>query len=126
VRSLDLLRSGNSGENFLYDARGIDAGEFVVESLKAVAEFFVINAEEMQGRCMQISDVDGILGNVVTEVVGCPESGAGFDSAPGHPDREAAGMMVPAGLGTVPLSLSGNASSEFTAPDNEGFVEQAA
>ena len=67
--------------------------------------------------------VDGarVLGGVVTEVVGGAVDVPAFDAAAGHPDGEAVGVVV----ATI-TALSEGCAAEFTSPDDEGGVEEAA
>src|SRR5262245_49476831 len=78
-----------------------------------------------QGR-VQVVDVDRILGDVVTVVIGVAEAHAGFDAAAGQPDGEAARVMVPAIVIRRQGSLAINRSAELSTPDHQGIVEQAA
>jgi hypothetical protein len=60
------------------------------------------------------------------EVVGFAEHAAGFDAGAGHPDREAAAVVVAAGDGGAKRALGVNGAAEFAAPDDQGVFEQAA
>jgi hypothetical protein len=75
---------------------------------------------------VEVVDVDGILGDVVAELVGARRRCAGLDAAAGHPDGEAAGMMIAAVVGRGELALGVVGAAEFAAPDHEGVVEHAA
>lgn len=67
-------------------------------------EFFVVNTHQMQQGCLEVVDVDRVFGNVVAEVVGFSIGNAGFATASGHPDGEAAGRVVAAIVGFGELS----------------------
>ena len=72
----------------------VDVGEAVVAALEAVGEAGVVEAEQMQGGGVQVVDVDGILDDVVAEVVRLAVDVAAFHARAGHPDAEAARVMV--------------------------------
>ena len=55
------------------------------------------------------------------EVVGAADGVAGFHAAAGHPHGEAGGVVVAA----IAFLAHGGAA-ELAAPDDEGFIEQAA
>ena len=86
----------------------------------------MIDAEKVQCGGVQILNVNGILGDVVAEVVGRSVGRSRLHSSAGHPDGETARMMVATCLGAVPFSLAGDATTEFAAPDYESVIEQAA
>jgi len=48
----------------------VDVGEAVMATLEAVGEALVVDADLVQHRRLQVVDVDGVLGDVVGEVVG--------------------------------------------------------
>jgi len=110
-------------QQFVDDACLLDAGESKVEALEAVGEALVIEAELSHHGGVQVAHVDGVLGDVVTEVVRLAVAHARLDAGAGHPDREAARVVVATAIGAVPLALSGDAATEFAAPDDEGVFE---
>src|SRR5438034_277146 len=113
-------------EDVLHHARLFHTRETEVEALMAVGEALVVDAEQVQHRCLQVVNVDGVLRDVVAEIVGRAVGDAGFHTAPGHPYGEAARMMVAPGFDGVPLALAGDTASEFASPDDERVVEKAA
>src|SRR5262245_18058773 len=70
--------------------RFLDAGEPLVQALVAVAEAAVVVAEQVQDGGVEVADVDGVLDDVVGEVVGLAVDGAALDAAAGQPHGEAA------------------------------------
>jgi hypothetical protein len=68
--------------------------EPIVAALEAIGEPEMIHAHEMQGGGIEIMDVDGILHDVVTEVVRLAEDVAFLHTCAGHPDAVAARMVV--------------------------------
>ena len=71
-------------------------GQAEIASLEFVRQFFMIDAQQMQHRGMQVMHVNRIVENVVAVVVGFSIGNARFDAAAGQPDRKAPGMVVPA------------------------------
>ena len=56
----------------------------------------VIDAQQMQCRCVQDVTVARILDGLVPELIGCPLTDSAFDTAAGKPSRERAGVVVSA------------------------------
>ncbi len=75
---------------------------------------------------MQVVDMDGILGNIVTEVVRRSVSHARFDTAARHPDRKAPWMVIASVVRLGKLSLAVDCTSEFPAPNNQSVVKKSA
>ena len=65
------------------------------------------------------------LHDVVAVVVGLAVGDAGFDPATGHPDGEAARVVVAPVVFIGELALAVGGASELAAPDDEGLVEHA-
>ena len=75
---------------------------------------------------MEVADVDGVLYDVVAHLVGFPINLAALDAAAGHPDGEGFAVVVAAVFVAVGVALRVGRAAEFAAPDDQGFVEQAA
>ena len=56
----------------------------------------VIDAQQMQCRCVQVVAVAWILDGLESEFIGCPVTDSAFDTAAGKPCRESAGVVVSA------------------------------
>mgnify|MGYP003541572192 CR=1 FL=1 len=69
-----------------------------IAALVAVGQPKVIDAEEVEDGRVEVIDVDGFLDRVVAELVGRAVDVPLLDARPGHPDREAVGVMVAAVL----------------------------
>src|SRR5579872_918992 len=95
-------------------------------ALKFEGKLGVVNTQAVQNSRVQIVHVDRILGDVVAVIVGCAICDAGLDAAAGHPDGEAAWMVVAAVVVGGQLSLAVNGAAELTAPYDQRVVEQAA
>lgn len=72
----------------------MDVGQTEPAPLVLERQAFVIDAKEMEDRCLKVVDVDGILNGIHTELVGCAIAHSRFDSATSHPDCERIGMVV--------------------------------
>ena len=95
-------------------------------ALEAIGEAFVIDAEAMENRGLEVVDVHGILQGIEAEIIRATESHTGLDTAAGHPDREGLAVMVASVLLTISSTLGVRGASELAAPDDEGVVEHAA
>ena len=84
----------------------------------------MINSHQMHHGGMQIANVDGILRNVVAEVISGSVAHAATDASTGHPHGKASWMMIATTFGTVPLALASDAASELTAPDNQRVIQE--
>src|SRR5438093_11493426 len=81
----------------------------------------------MEERGVQVMDVHFVLHNVETELVGFADGDAGFDAAAGEPNGEGLRMMVAPEFATsVGIALDHGGAAKFTAPNDEGIVEQTA
>ena len=89
----------------------MDVGQPELASLELERQSFVINAEQMQHRGVQIVNVDAILDDVVSELVGLTVGRSGIHTAAGHPQREAARMVIAAEVVCLRAS-PGNSSSD--------------
>ena len=75
---------------------------------------------------MQIVDMDGILDDVVAEVVRRAVGHSALDAAAGHPDGETARMMIATVIVGRQLALAIHGAAELTAPNDQRVVQQAA
>jgi len=89
----DFLMPRSSEEVFDH-LRGIDAGEPLVETLKLVSELVVIDAEGVQDRGVQVTDMDRIFSNIETQLIGFAVNLPTFDAATGHPHTEATRVVI--------------------------------
>ncbi len=86
-------------------------------------EFVWIEAELVEDGGVEVFDFEGFFDGGGAEFVGLAEADSAFDSASGHPHGEAGRVVIAAGSFGV---FGGGLSAEFSAPDDEGFVEEAA
>ena len=102
----------------------VNIGQAVAAALEFVGESFVIDSQQVQERGVEVVDVQAIAGDVVAEFVGLAVHDAGLHAAAGHPNAEAAGMMIAAEI-RLNLALAIIRASKLAAPDNKRVVEQA-
>ncbi len=95
-------------------------GEAAVDAVVVGAEFFVIEAEQVQGGGVQIVAVGGILGGFEAEVVGAAVGGAALNPATGHPGGEGTGIVIAA------FALGSGLAAKLAGADHECAIEQAA
>jgi len=81
-------------QDFFDDAGWFDAGELLVEALVIEGELVVINSQLVKDGGVKVADVDGILGDVVAEVIGLAVNLSAFDAATGHPHREGTRVVI--------------------------------
>src|SRR5262249_18397898 len=67
-----------------------------VASLEAVRQAGVLDGEAVEDGRVQIMDVHRVARDVVAVIVGLAELEAGANAAAGHPEREAAAVMIAA------------------------------
>ena len=73
-----------------------DVGQAVITAGVAVGQAFVVEAEEMQDRRVEVVDVDFILDRSKAEFVGRSVSGTALHAGPREPRREAEMIVVAA------------------------------
>jgi hypothetical protein len=71
-------------------------GQAKVSALKAKSELRMVEAQEMQDRCVEIADVDGILGNIKAQFIGLAVGDSRFEAPTSDPHRERIRVMIPA------------------------------
>ena len=71
-------------------------GEAALDAVVVEAEFFVVEAEQVQRGGVEVVAVGGVFGGLEAEFVGGAVSGAALDAAAGHPGGEGAGVVVAA------------------------------
>ena len=81
-----------SGDQAIDDLAGYVC-QPVTTPLVFKCQFFVIEAHEVEDGGVEVMDVDGVLDDIVAEVIRLSID-SGLDAAPGHPEGEASGVMV--------------------------------
>src|SRR6185503_2874725 len=111
-----------SGEQLVNDF-AMDIGEAKIATLEAIGELRVIEPEQMQNGGMQVVHVHAVRGRVEAKLVGLAQSETRFHAAAGEPHREGAGVMIST---IVTTALDHGSTAKFTAPNDEGVIEQTA
>src|SRR5438045_2990911 len=108
-------------QNILHDMP-LYIGQPKVTPLETIGQLFMIEAEQVQDRRLEIMDVDFVAGDSEAEFVGLTVGNAMFDAAPGEPDREAIGIMIAAkDLAGGGAAFAERSAAKFTAPDNQSL-----
>src|SRR4051812_47939078 len=74
---------------------------------------------------MKIMYVNRIFDDVIAKFICFAIDNTGLHTAASHPNGKTTGMMVPAIIILRQLALAIVGTSEFTAPDDQGFIEQS-
>src|SRR5262249_38576967 len=100
VVSMALILTCDSWLSFTNSSRqnlphhfAVHVGQAIVAALEAEGEPGVVDAEEVEDRCLEIEGAHGIFDDVVAEVVGGAVGDAALDAAARHPDRETPAVM---------------------------------
>lgn len=104
----------------------VNVGQAKIAALEAVRQSFVVDAQAMQNGGIEIVDVHGIFDDVVAEIVGFAVNDTRFNTAAGHPNREAARVMVAAVICFRQCALAVDRAAEFAAPDDQSIIKHAA
>jgi len=113
----------------LFDEFSADVGEPVVASLEAIGELEVIESEEVEQGGMEIIDVDGVLGDIPSDLVGLTDDLAPLDTASREENSEGEGVVIATGVvifGIGAAIFPKRSSTEFSGEDDEGRIEEAA
>ena len=110
----------------LFDEFSVNVGKSELAALEAVGEAFVVDAEEMKDRCVEVVNVDGIFKDVVAIVVGFSNGDSFFYSCSSHPHAEALGMMITSVIFASQFSLTVGGSPKLSTPDEESIFQHTA
>ena len=101
-------------------------GEPEITALGPEGQPFMIDAEAMENRGVEVVDVNAVVHEVVGEVVGLTENEPALHTTAGHPQRETARVMIAPEALLAQFALAITRAPELAAPDNERVVKQAA
>src|SRR5262245_44335429 len=100
-----VLTSGNSTEDSLHHLP-MHVRQSVGSALEGVSKLFVIEAEQVQQRGVEVVDVDFVLDCFVAKIICLPITKTAFHTSPRDPDGESAGAVIAAGERIVlPLAI---------------------
>lgn len=74
----------------------VDVGQPIVPTGVAIGQPFVVEAQRMQDRGLEIMHVDGIFGHFKAELVRCTIGESGFDTATRQPHCKGVWVVVSA------------------------------
>ena len=114
-----------SGKNVLNDV-SVDVSQAIMASLKSVGEFLVVDAELVKDGGMEVVNTDRVFHNVVAVVIGLTVTHAATNSSARHPNGETSWVMVAAIAFVCHFPLTVDSPAEFSSPDDECLIEQAA
>ena len=91
--------------------------------MEGEAETFVVDAQTVEHRGVEVADVHRVLGDVVGEVIGLAVGCSPFNAATCQPHAEAAAMVV---TPAAERSLAVCSTAKLAPPDHQGVIEHAA
>ena len=109
--------------NFLNYSSRTSIREFLGLAAVVEGELFVVEAELVEKGGLVIVGSDLVDSGAVADLIGLAINGAALETAAGEPSAEALPIMVAAGFAA---GLHDRQAADFTAPMNNGAVEQAA
>src|SRR3984957_4557431 len=122
--SFTFREPGSSEHLFHHVAANISQAE--IASLEFVRQAEMINTEAMQDGGLQVVDVHGIFEDVIGKVISLTDAQASLDPAAGHPNGEAARVMVAAVVRGAELALAIHGAAKFAGPYDECVIQHAA
>ena len=90
-----------------------------------ISQEFIVEAQEIEERCMDIPDRDRLLRCTKAEIIGLTGSGAPFDVAASHPHAEGMAIVVTSDIGPD-FPVHERCSSHLGCPHDQRFVQQTA
>ena len=102
------------------------ASQSLIEAEERERQPFVIDSQLVQNRCVEISHVDWVFNDVVTEVIGDAVRDAAFDTTAGHPSREATWMVIASIILVRQFALAIRRASKFSRENDQGVIEHSA
>src|SRR5205807_10384212 len=88
-------------------------------------QVFVIQAEQVENRRLQIVHVDLVLHDMEAKLIGSAVSEAALDATAGHPDGKGLRMMIAAEPAAQSrIGFDHRRTAELAAPDDQRLIEQ--
>ena len=122
-RSPSLSGSGDQ----VFDDVTVDIGQTIIPPLEAECQPLVVEAKLMQDRGLQVMDVNRILRDTKSQLVGLSVVEAPLHSAAGHPHGEAVRVVV--STENLPFRCAAFTewgATELSSPDDQRLVEETA
>src|SRR5262245_34418300 len=98
-------------------------GQAEVAALEPVGQSRVVETQEMEKGGVEVVDMNPILDDLESQLIGLAICDPGLDTAAGQPHREGIGMMIAA---VRAAALHHGSPAEFASPDHQCVVEQPA
>src|SRR5690242_2211761 len=99
--------------------------EAEITALKTERKLFVIEAQQVEDRCLEIIDIHFISGDRETEFIRFTISDAFFDSSPGEKNGKTIRVMITAqNIAPGSSAFAERGASELAAPDDQRVIEQ--
>src|SRR5205807_6159706 len=114
-----LFDEMESGKQFLYDLP-INICQTEVAPLEAQSKPFVIDAEQVQNRRVQVVNMHAVLDRREAELIRGAHVSSSLRAAAGQPHGVGIDVMIAADRLT---NLAHRRTAEFTAPDDQRVVE---
>src|SRR5215471_16408098 len=111
----------NSGKHLGDDLTG-DISQAKVAALELEGQPFVVDAQAMENRGLQVIDMNRVRDHIVRVVVGFSERNPCSDAAASQPHDKAARVMVAAVVHISQLALAVNGSSKLSTPYDQGVI----
>src|SRR4029077_10975105 len=125
IQKAKIENPKSSCQNALHGGRRrLGADQFLVQALETVSQAILVNTHLVQDCRVEIPDMHRVTDNIIAEIVRLAIDDPAFDAATGHPHRVAARVMVPAIVVAAQFALAIDGAAKFTAPDDQGVVEQ--
>ena len=86
----------------------------------------VVDAKQVEHGGVKVAHVNGVLNDVVTEIIGLAVMHTALDSSAGKPAGEATGMVITPIIGACDIALAIHGASEFSDAHNQGIIEKSA
>ena len=104
----------------------VDICQSEVPTLEAIGEFCVVDTEQVKDSGIEVVHVNGIFGDVVAIVIGFTVDSAFADSGTGQQSGKAPWVVIASVIVWGECTLGVYRATEFTAPGDEGIVEESA
>src|SRR5687767_11578643 len=99
-------------------------GESASDAVVIEREARVVDPQQVQNSGMEVMSADGVFSHFPANVVGLAVGQAVLEPAPGEPDAEYIGIVVPSRPGLVSSALGIRRAAELGVKNDQGVVEQ--
>ena len=107
------------------DHPAVDIRQAEVAALVTEGQFLVVDPHQVQDGGVQIMHMDGVLRDVVREVVRLAILETSLHTPAGHPHRPTAWVVVASVIFTGQSALAVHGASKLTAPNHQRVIQHA-